>query len=193
MICHILSVFMVMFFFFFFKQKTAYEMRISDWSSDVCSSDLALSGINGGQPKTYLTEAFYNMGYDFGGIELYSFGDYARRIGYAKQGYRHPKRICYETGNLSGGITPAAYNPNICYSNTGTWGMVPLQHVIEDEYSFTVGAKGEASGWNYDLSTTYGYQKDDIWTEASAHRRSENGRVGKEGFRCWKSRGSAYP
>src|SRR3546814_11345022 len=28
--------------FFFFKQKTAYEMRISDWSSDVCSSDLAV-------------------------------------------------------------------------------------------------------------------------------------------------------
>src|SRR3546814_2306287 len=28
--------------FFFFKQKTAYEMRISDWSSDVCSSDLVL-------------------------------------------------------------------------------------------------------------------------------------------------------
>src|SRR3546814_10052036 len=30
-------------FFFFFKQKTAYEMRISDWSSDVCSSDLPLN------------------------------------------------------------------------------------------------------------------------------------------------------
>src|SRR3546814_2219654 len=30
-------------FFFFFKQKTAYEMRISDWSSDVCSSDLWLA------------------------------------------------------------------------------------------------------------------------------------------------------
>src|SRR3546814_2038603 len=30
--------------FFFFKQKTAYEMRISDWSSDVCSSDLIRSG-----------------------------------------------------------------------------------------------------------------------------------------------------
>src|SRR3546814_2429900 len=29
-------------FFFFFKQKTAYEMRISDWSSDVCSSDLVV-------------------------------------------------------------------------------------------------------------------------------------------------------
>src|SRR3546814_13649692 len=30
--------------FFFFKQKTAYEMRISDWSSDVCSSDLVVAG-----------------------------------------------------------------------------------------------------------------------------------------------------
>src|SRR3546814_4432894 len=36
--------------FCFFKQKTAYEMRISDWSSDVCSSDLAVNlGLAGGQ------------------------------------------------------------------------------------------------------------------------------------------------
>src|SRR3546814_5075806 len=33
--------------FFFFKQKTAYEMRISDWSSDVCSSDLLGLGWGG--------------------------------------------------------------------------------------------------------------------------------------------------
>src|SRR3546814_2869049 len=33
---------MLLFLFFFFKQKTAYEMRISDWSSDVFSSDLSL-------------------------------------------------------------------------------------------------------------------------------------------------------
>src|SRR3546814_8881765 len=32
--------FIICYMFFFFKQKTAYEMRISDWSSDVCSSDL---------------------------------------------------------------------------------------------------------------------------------------------------------
>src|SRR3546814_19812947 len=37
--CLVFFVFLV----FFFKQKTAYEMRISDWSSDVCSSDLTLS------------------------------------------------------------------------------------------------------------------------------------------------------
>src|SRR3546814_5611144 len=34
---------LLLFFIFFFKQKTAYEMRISDWSSDVCSSDLQLA------------------------------------------------------------------------------------------------------------------------------------------------------
>src|SRR3546814_14744431 len=35
-----------MYVFFFFKQKTAYEMRISDWSSDVCSSDLLIDNLN---------------------------------------------------------------------------------------------------------------------------------------------------
>src|SRR3546814_9199573 len=44
------------FFFFFFKQKTAYEMRISDWSSDVCSSDLPsydrlLASFSRGDPR----------------------------------------------------------------------------------------------------------------------------------------------
>src|SRR3546814_4431783 len=38
--------------FFFFKQKTAYEMRISDWSSDVCSSDLVVD------PFPMLSRAF---------------------------------------------------------------------------------------------------------------------------------------
>src|SRR3546814_3497467 len=37
--------------FFFFKQKTAYEMRISDWSSDVCSSDLIAAEL--GLPYTF--------------------------------------------------------------------------------------------------------------------------------------------
>src|SRR3546814_17602527 len=53
--------------FFFFKQKTAYEMRISDWSSDVCSSDLNLP--DGAQPQmgpvtTGLGEVvMYTVGY----------------------------------------------------------------------------------------------------------------------------------
>src|SRR3546814_6028938 len=41
--------------FFFFKQKTAYEMRISDWSSDVCSSDLPNSP-RGRKPRAFLLQ-----------------------------------------------------------------------------------------------------------------------------------------
>src|SRR3546814_604813 len=54
-------------FVFFFKQKTAYEMRISDWSSDVCSSDLWLSRIFGeGNDKVFdlgghLGQAYYGF------------------------------------------------------------------------------------------------------------------------------------
>src|SRR3546814_10202385 len=40
MICSVFCISVSCIFVFFFKQKTAYEMRISDWSSDVCSSDL---------------------------------------------------------------------------------------------------------------------------------------------------------
>src|SRR3546814_3438674 len=39
-VCAVMFYLFCIFYFFFFKQKTAYEMRISDWSSDVCSSDL---------------------------------------------------------------------------------------------------------------------------------------------------------
>src|SRR3546814_4753049 len=43
LICSISLYLFLVLFFFLFKQKTAYEMRISDWSSDVCSSDLVQS------------------------------------------------------------------------------------------------------------------------------------------------------
>src|SRR3546814_11354304 len=42
-----------MLLFFFFKQKTAYEMRISDWSSDVCSSDLGRWATGRGLPRVF--------------------------------------------------------------------------------------------------------------------------------------------
>src|SRR3546814_7888958 len=43
----VIYVLVVVFVFFFFKQKTAYEIRISDWSSDVCSSDLMIIAVAG--------------------------------------------------------------------------------------------------------------------------------------------------
>src|SRR3546814_6000007 len=52
MFCIVLVFLCLCFLFFFFKQKTAYEMRISDWSSDVCSSDL----VGGSQGATVLSD-----------------------------------------------------------------------------------------------------------------------------------------
>src|SRR3546814_2496397 len=55
---------MVSCFFFFFKQKTAYEMRISDWSSDVCSSDLPAAearSLAEGGPSTIGLTSFHHF------------------------------------------------------------------------------------------------------------------------------------
>src|SRR3546814_2911640 len=54
-------------FFFFFKQKTAYEMRISDWSSDVCSSDLSGS-----------SSTAYGAGSEASGTSSTAIGGYAQ-------------------------------------------------------------------------------------------------------------------
>src|SRR3546814_3697445 len=58
-------------FVFFFKQKTAYEMRISDWSSDVCSSDLVRLGQPGFQGNGIHAGAFEPVAGEliFGGLE----------------------------------------------------------------------------------------------------------------------------
>src|SRR3546814_10843738 len=81
-------------FFFFFKQKTAYEMRISDWSSDVCSSDLrcrhlhlAPPGLRGG--PAMLGKVVGNRGEDVAAVvpdvalavtvEILGIGQIARR------------------------------------------------------------------------------------------------------------------
>src|SRR3546814_10310681 len=53
--CYVVCRFYV---FFFFKQKTAYEMRISDWSSDVCSSDLVKLDYGNGTLRLTTRQSF---------------------------------------------------------------------------------------------------------------------------------------
>src|SRR3546814_17529480 len=68
----------VCFFFFFFKQKTAYEMRISDWSSDVCSSDLRF-GL--GRRGLGLARGALALGLLLGGRRVFGYRFDDRRLG----------------------------------------------------------------------------------------------------------------
>src|SRR3546814_13131289 len=72
--------------FFFFKQKTAYEMRISDWSSDVCSSDLPDAGA--GRGRTVAEDGADPPGAG-GGARV---PDARRSAGRAGAGHRHRHR-----------------------------------------------------------------------------------------------------
>src|SRR3546814_6446985 len=62
-------------FFFFFKQKTAYEMRISDWSSDLCSSDLDGQGVQviAAGPGKMSNRENFTIESDADGIALVTF------------------------------------------------------------------------------------------------------------------------
>src|SRR3546814_3335935 len=83
--------------FFFFKQKTAYEMRISDWSSDVCSSDLCNCGPDERQrPRRRRRTRWPAVGYGYADAEGLDAG---RQKLHSGQGQLHQLRA--EIGRAS--------------------------------------------------------------------------------------------
>lgn len=125
---------------------------------DALNARNGTANINGGQPKSKLTLGFYNFGYDFGGIEFYSFGNVSYRHGDALQGYRTPNRVCRVTTD-----------PATCFQPTVTNGMVPHIEVKQDEFQFNNGLRGETDGWNWDLSASYAEDIARIYTTHSAN------------------------
>src|SRR3546814_9205693 len=98
---------------FFFKQKTAYEMRISDWSSDVCSSDLSHPQDAGhGQPGVVVENRARNAAEEGEGRHMAIAEGLAdlRRIGFDKAGIRvrqvHGKevRLAHDPGDHHQGL-----------------------------------------------------------------------------------------
>src|SRR3546814_3512300 len=92
-------------FIFFFKQKTAYEMLISDWSSDVCSSDLvgALIAVNPyGSVLVPGTASFWAAPYEIDG----EFGGRGFAAGCTSAATRDPREGTKgDSGALAGGNT----------------------------------------------------------------------------------------
>lgn len=147
-----------------FLARTLDGSSVSNISSafrpiyDALNARNGTANINGGQPKSSLYIGSYNFGYDFGGIEVYSFGDVSYRTGDALQGFRPPNRVCVDSAN-----------PATCLQRTVENGLVPHIEVKQDEFSFTGGLRGETSGWNWDLSGTYASDLANVFTTRSAN------------------------
>src|SRR3546814_1646258 len=76
-------VFFVVVGVFFYKQKTAYEMRISDWSSDVCSSDLRAEAHIGGEIDPEVARRLTQPRFAFAARARFCDAESARDIGIA--------------------------------------------------------------------------------------------------------------
>jgi iron complex outermembrane recepter protein len=123
----------------------------------------SVNNING-DARSSLTNVQYNTGYDFGGVQVYSFGSYSKRIASAYENFRVPDRVRASTvlgvrGNLTdpGELVPFPR------------GFNPREGIREDDFAFTGGLKGKLGGLNFDLSTTYGEDKNLIFTLDSAN------------------------
>src|SRR3546814_13331169 len=83
--------------FLFFKQKTAYEMRISDWSSDVCSSDLVLDAA-GHEHDPLAQQPRKDVEAALAAIRLLDHDRHEPRAGLAQADADLGKRICEHAG-----------------------------------------------------------------------------------------------
>ncbi len=118
-----------------------------------------------GDPRYNLVNLGYNTAYDAGPVTVYSFGTYGYRHSEAFENYRDP--------NTSGTYVPTAVTPATPFGNLTAFqyypgGFEPLEAINEDDYSVTLGTKGDLwDDWRFDLSTTYGGDIDNISTIAS--------------------------
>ncbi len=114
-----------------------------------------------GDAQSRLVNLQYNSAYDFGGIEVYSFGTYSRRIASAYENVRVPTRVSRTVAGVTSYFDPDGDSP----SN----GFSPREKIREQDMAFTGGVRGDASGFHYDLSSTFGQDKNEIYTIDSAN------------------------
>ena len=88
-----------------------------------------------------------------GGAELYTFGGYGRKDASAYENYRRYFRVA---GKMAG-------------DQPFPKGFSPRERIIEDDYAFTLGLKGEVAGWNVDFASTWGMDDVEVRVEDSAN------------------------
>jgi iron complex outermembrane receptor protein len=107
----------------------------------------------------------FNSGFQLGGgVELYAFGTYGRKTGSSYENYRTPNTIVYP-GNTAF-VNPAIVDP-VKYGFP--LGFTPSEDADQTDYETTAGIKGEIANWRWDVSSSYGSNKDIVSTVNSAN------------------------
>lgn len=110
---------------------------------------------NTGVPESSTASLSANLGYEVSDeVQLYGFGTYAHRNARSAQNFRLPNTI---------------FNNNRGLLSVYPDGFTPYETTSEDDFSLTGGLKGEAAGWAWDFSTTYGRDDIDVGVESSAN------------------------
>ena len=122
-------------------------------------------------------------------VTLYGTGTYGERQAKARQNYRQPNQVIATPGSnqpfnaatnpdgyvgLTAAGTPAVSGATGTFTTPGELipfpqGFVPIEALREDDYAYTFGLKGEIEHWRWDLSGTYGKDRDKIYTLNSAN------------------------
>lgn len=109
-----------------------------------------------GDPTYNLFSGMVNAGYDLGSVQLYAFGSYGQRTASHYENYRGAQKAAGP--NLNGVLTFGLPD-----------GFDPSEQFKETDFAGTVGAKGVVAGWNWDLATNYGEDRDDVYVINSAN------------------------
>jgi iron complex outermembrane receptor protein len=109
-----------------------------------------------GDPMYNIYKLFTNMGYNLGaGVQFYVNGSFGYRSSQGYENYRRPSKIIDAAGDISSEPFPVGFDPR--------------EGIHERDYAFTVGFKGKVLDWDWDLSTTYGADRDRVFTLNSAN------------------------
>ena len=119
-----------------------------------------------GDAMSRVSNLMFNAGYELSpSVSLYSFGSYSHRSAQAYENYRVPSKVI---ASPVLGVTGSYTTPGeLIFAPKG---FNPKEALDEDDFALTGGVKGETAGWNWDLSTTFGTDENQISTLNSANR-----------------------
>ncbi|HTW35012.1 MAG TPA: TonB-dependent receptor [Rhizomicrobium sp.] len=122
------------------------------------------------EPWSEMSTYAFNSGYDLASnVHAYAFGSYGTRDAAGYENIRLPSLIVGipNAGGVGYTAAPIGTPGSVVYAPKG---FDPLENIIETSYTWTGGFKGELWGFNWDLSSTYGKDTNNIYTNHSANR-----------------------